>query len=455
MLWKTCGNLLSAGPKWCVESPKMNQWELIKQHLAGRITAEGFENWVRRTAQVGQSGQSLIVGVPSAAAGEWMEKEYGALVQAAISELGLPFRTVRYETTTFDAENGYSADSSLSFTPQHLNPRLSFGSFVVGPSNQFAHAAAFAVSRSPARQYNPLFIYGGTGMGKTHLMQAMGLALSENFRSLRVVYTTSEKFMNQMIQCIKNDRMLQFHNHYRSADVLLIDDIHHIAGKERTQEEFFHTFNELHQNNKQIVVTSDSAPKNTPGLVDRLKSRFEWGLMVDIQPPDLETKMAILQRKSEVEGLAIPEDVMVFIATKTKSNVRELEGALVKLMAFAEVTGEPITLQMANQILRHLSQASDKRITIESIIRLVGEKFGLQPAQLKLKSNERKIAYPRQIAMYLAKELTHSSLPEIGRAFGGKHHTTVLHSVQKIEALRLKDADLNKQLHSLSDSLTA
>jgi len=244
-----------------------------------------------------------------------------------------------------------------------------------------------------------------------------------------------------------------FHRHYRSADVLLVDDIQILGGKERTQEEFFHTFNELFEHQKQIVISSDTPPKSTPGLVERLRSRFEWGLMVDVQPPDLETKMAILDKKAECENVILPEDVRVFIATKTKSNVRELEGALVKLMAYSSVTGTPITLSMAQQILKHLTHGQERRITIESITKAVAERFSMQSSQLKQKSNERKIAYPRQIAMFLAKELTPSSLPEIGRAFSGKHHTTVLHSIQKIDKLRQRDSDLNSLIHSLIDSI--
>jgi chromosomal replication initiator protein len=259
--------------------------------------------------------------------------------------------------------------------------------------------------------------------------------------------------MNEMITSIKLDRMPLFHRHYRTADVLLIDDIHVIAGKERTQEEFFHTFNELYDHQKQIVISSDSAPNQLPGLVERLRSRFEWGLMVDVQAPDLETKMAILDKKAESDGVSLPQDVRIFIATKTKSNVRELEGALTRLIAVSSLTGQPISLAMAQQTLKYLNTSPERKITVESIVRAVAERFSMQPAQLKLKSNTQRIAYPRQVAMYLVKELTHASLPEIGRYFGGKHHTTVLHSVLKIEELRQRDEDLNNMLHSLMDSL--
>jgi chromosomal replication initiator protein len=247
--------------------------------------------------------------------------------------------------------------------------------------------------------------------------------------------------------------MPSFHRHYRSADVLLVDDIQILAGKERTQEEFFHTFNELYDHQKQIVISSDSAPKSTANLTERLRSRFEWGLMVDIQAPDLETKMAILDKKAEMEGIVLPEDVRNYITTKTKSNVRELEGALIKLIAYSSVTGSPITLAMAQQVLKYLIPNLERRITMEAVLRAVADKFQLQPAQLKQKTNARNISYPRQVAMYLIKELTHSSLPEIGRMFGGKHHTTVLHSVQKIDRERQRDTDLNRMIHSITDSI--
>lgn len=347
----------------------------------------------------------------------------------------------------------HTAEPLFEQTVTWLNPRLTFDTYVVGSSNQLAHAAAQAVAKMPSRSYNPLFVYGGVGIGKTHLMHAIGRSLLDNFSGLNVVYTSSERFMNEMITCIKLDRMSFFHRHYRSADVLLIDDIHIIAGKERTQEEFFHTFNELYEHQKQIVISSDSAPSQLSGLVERLRSRFEWGLIVDIQPPDLETKMAILDKRAESEGVFLPQDVRIFIATKTKSNVRELEGALTRLIAVSSVTGQPISLAMAHQTLKHLNASSERRVSVESIVRVVAEHFSMSPAQLKQKSNTHQIAYPRQIAMYLIKELTRSSLPQIGHYFGGKHHTTVLHSIQKIEELRHKDEDLNNLLQSLTDSL--
>lgn len=402
---------------------------------------------------------ALHVIVPNESTKLWLEQEYADRVAQAILELRLGLKQVNYEV---GAATGSRRDEPAMVTPAEaplltittpLNPRFTFDSFVVGSCNQFAHAAAKAVATSPSRSYNPLFLYGGVGMGKTHLLHAIGRGLTENFATLRTLCTTSERFINDMISCMRSGRMSQFHQHYRSADALLVDDIQLLAGKERSQEEFYFTFNELFESQKQIVLSSDTTPKETPGLVERLRSRFEWGLMVDLQPPDLETKMAILDKKAEQEGISLPEEVRIFIATKTKSNVRELEGALVKLVAYSSVTGSPITLSMAQQSLKYLSGTQERRITIDSVIRAVAERFTLQPAQLKQKTNARHIAYPRQVAMYLIKELTDASLPEIGRAFGGKHHTTVLHSTQKIERFRQKDPDLNKLIHSLIDSI--
>ena len=359
-----------------------------------------------------------------------------------------------YEIKSAETKSESADKTELVFQPSvSLNPKFTFENFVVGSCNQFAHAAAHAVATNPARSYNPLFIYGGVGMGKTHLMHAIGRSLVDHHASMKIVYTSSERFMNEMVTCIKSDRMQLFHRYYRSADVLLIDDIQILEGKDGTQEEFFHTFNELFEHQKQIVISSDSPPKSLSGLVERLRSRFEWGLMVDVLPPDLETKMAILDKKAEMDGVMLPEEVRIFIATKTKSNVRELEGALVKLIAYSNMSSTPITLGMAQQLLKHLTPGQEKRVTIESIAKTVADRFSLQVSQLKQKTNEQKIVYPRQIAMHLAKELTSASLPEIGRWFGSKHHTTVLHSIQKIDKLRHRDQDLNNLLHRLVDSI--
>jgi chromosomal replication initiator protein len=438
----------------------MNTWDLIKRQLESRLSSDSFQNWVSKTEFSHIQDNKLCVAVPNAETRDWMDSEYSSLVNSMLREMGLGVSSVVYELSSVAGHNGNGKlpdsllrDDTLDAPRTQLNPRFTFDNWVVGSCNQFAHAAAQSVVASPSRRYNPLFIYSGVGMGKTHLMHAIGRSLMDTHAGMRIIYTSSERFMNEMITCIRTDRMSRFHQFYRSADVLLVDDIHVLGGKERTQEEFFHTFNELYDHQKQIVISSDSQPKDIPNLVERLRSRFEWGLMVDMQPPDLETKMAILDKKAELEGVRLPEDVRIFMATKTKSNVRELEGALVKLIAYSSLTGAPITMQMTQQVLKHLVHAQDKRVSIDSIQKAVAEQFVLKQAQLKEKSNTRAIAYPRQVAMYLVKELTQSSLPEIGRSFGGKHHTTVLHSINKIEKLRQSDPDLNRLLHKLIDSL--
>jgi chromosomal replication initiator protein len=440
----------------------MNTWDLIKIQLKSTLSTDSYQNWVSDTEFSHIQDNKLCVTVPNEETRAWMATEYSGFVNSVIRELGLGLSSVVYELAAArsgKSSNGLAISNSspkediFDGTRTPLNPRFTFDNFVVGSCNQFAHAAAQSVATSPSRRYNPLFIYSGVGMGKTHLMHAVGRALMDNYSGMRIIYTSSERFMNEMITCIRLDRMAQFHTFYRSADVLLVDDIHVLGGKERTQEEFFHTFNDLYEHQKQIVISSDSTPKEIPGLVERLRSRFEWGLMVDMQPPDLETKMAILDKKAETEGIRLPEDVRIFMATKTKSNVRELEGGLVKLMAFSSLTGAPITMQMAQQVLKHLVHTQERRVSIDSIQKVVAEHFVLKQAQLKEKSNTRTIAYPRQIAMYIVKEMTTASLPEIGRAFGGKHHTTVLHSIHKIEKLRQSDQDFNRLIHRLIDSL--
>jgi chromosomal replication initiator protein len=438
----------------------MNAWDSIKQRLAAQLSAESYQNWVATSSLLRAEQNQIWVAVPDEMTKEWMEKEYATKVRTAASDLNLGLDNICYQVNGAKTEPARVVAPSAAFPREvvfqnpdsQLNSKFTFDNFVVGSCNQFAHAAAKAVATMPSRSYNPLFIYGGVGMGKTHLMHAIGRSLVDNFAGMRLAYTSGERFMNEMINCIKLDRLPLFHQHYRNADILLIDDVHFLAGKERTQEEFFHTFNELYDHQKQIVISSDSPPKNIAGLVERVRSRFEWGLIVDIQPPDLETKMAILDKKANAEGIELAADVRIFIATKTKSNVRELEGALIKLIAYSSVTGSPINLAMAQQTLKYLIHPQERKITMELIQRAVAEKFGLQLAQLKQKTNAHNISFPRQVAMYIVKELTSASLPEIGRAFGGKHHTTVLHSVQKIDSLRQKDPDLNRMIHSVIDS---
>jgi chromosomal replication initiator protein len=400
---------------------------------------------------------------------------YREFIEKALESVGLNEYTIEWEIDEH-APTPFEEDQNdpLIFSPQAaaqlrmpahasfvdlepvedtLNPKYTFEKFVVGSCNQFAHAAAKATAETPGTTYNPLFIYGGVGLGKTHLMHAIGQSIKTRSPQMRVAYITSERFMNELINAIRFNKTPGFRDKYRSIDVLLMDDVQFMAGKERTQEEFFHTFNDLHESMKQIVISSDCPPKEIPGLVERLRSRFEWGLMADIQPPDLETKMAILQKKAELDGIELPNEVCAFVANQTKSNVRELEGALLKLSAFSELTRTPITVQMAKNVLRHLFDRVEKRITIETIQKSVADKFGVRVAQLKEKSNRKDIVLPRQVAMFLCKELTQASLPEIGRAFGGKHHTTVIHSVNKIQNDRQSDPELNKLINTLLDTL--
>jgi chromosomal replication initiator protein len=336
-----------------------------------------------------------------------------------------------------------------------LNPRYTFDAFVIGSGNQFAHAACQAVAERPSKAYNPLFLYGGVGMGKTHLMQAIGHEIKRRSPQAAICYVSSEKFTNEMINSLRYDKMISFRDKFRTMDVLLIDDIQFLAQKERTQEEFFHTFNALHESMKQIVIASDRPPKELAEFEDRLRSRFEWGLIADIQPPDLETKVAILQKKAEQERVTLPTDVALFIASNIRSNVRELEGALIRLVAHSSLIGAEITLPYTQHVLKNFIDSQARKVTIESIQKAVAEQFGLRLVEIKAKNNSRSIVYPRQIAMYLAKHLTEASLPEIGRQFGGKHHTTVLHSVDKIEEARKNDKDLNRLLNKLTEQLGA
>lgn len=335
-----------------------------------------------------------------------------------------------------------------------LNPKYTFEKFVVGSCNQFAHAASLGAAEAPGTTYNPLFIYGGTGLGKTHLMHAIGHSIKQKNRHLRVSYITSEKFMNELINAIRYDKTPSFREKYRSIDVLLMDDVQFFAGKERTQEEFFHTFNALHNSQKQIVITSDCPPREIPTLEERLHSRFEWGLIADIEPPDLETKVAILKRKADMDGIELQDEIAIFIASKIKSNVRELEGSLVRLVAIASLRGVPISKMLAQDALKNIIDSErPEGLTMDRIARAVASHYRLSVEEMKSKSNSRAIAFPRQVAMYLCKRLTKHSYPEIGREFGGKHHTTVMHSFEKIEAMAREDRIFHKTVSDFIDNL--
>ncbi|OLB36516.1 MAG: hypothetical protein AUI04_18745 [Candidatus Rokubacteria bacterium 13_2_20CM_2_64_8] len=330
-----------------------------------------------------------------------------------------------------------------------MNPRYTFDSFVVGSSNQFAQAASQAVAELPSRAYNPLFIYGGVGLGKTHLLHAVGHQTSRLFPAMAVAYLSSERFTNELINAIRYDRTAEFRARYRNIDLLLIDDIQFISGKERTQEEFFHTFNDLYESRKQIIVSSDCSPKDIPEIEERLRSRFEWGLIADIQPPDFETRVAILRKKAALERVLLEDDVAFLIAGRIKSNIRELEGSLTRMIAFCALTGREMSVELAQEVLADLWGEDEKVITIDQVQRKVSDFFGVKVSDLKAKNRTKAVAFPRQVAMYLARQLTHASLAEVGRAFGGKDHTTVLHAVDKIQSLVQEDPKLKKTIEGL------
>jgi chromosomal replication initiator protein len=454
-----------------------NPWVRILDALEKKINRHSYDTWLKPTRYSHVSNGILFVRVPTPEFSQVGDK-YADLIQEAIDNLGLDYKDVKFVTSEDDPSNtpirhngGLSMHSpggpTLPGAPHatqarfdwdsaaQLNPRYTFDAFVIGSGNQFAHAACQAVSERPSKAYNPLFLYGGVGMGKTHLMQAIGHEVKRRSPQAAICYASSEKFTNEMINSLRYDKMISFRDKFRNVDVLLVDDIQFLAQKERTQEEFFHTFNALHESMKQIVIASDRPPKELAEFEDRLRSRFEWGLIADIQPPDLETKVAILQKKAEQEKVTIPTDVALFIASNIRSNVRELEGALIRLVAHSSLIGAEITLPYTQQVLKNFIDSQARKVTIESIQKAVAEQFGLRLVEIKAKNNSRSIVYPRQIAMYLAKHLTEASLPEIGRQFGGKHHTTVLHSVDKIEGVRKGDKDLNRLLNKLTEQLSA
>jgi len=434
----------------------MNPWEQIREHLQTSVSPQHYSTWVEPARFSHVEEDVLFVRVPNKTFQDFYAKNFEMVLQQALKALPLGIERIEFlESPAASAPKkarGAQAEFDFDSPIAQLNPRYQFNAFVVGPSNQFAHAAADAVARNPSKAYNPLFIYGGTGMGKTHLLQAIGHAVVAE-RRLRLCYVTANQFVHEMINSIRYDRMISFHDRYRNLDVLLVDDVHFVSGKDRTQEEFFHTFNALYEGQRQIVFTSDRPPKEIPALEERLRSRFEWGLMADLQPPDLETKVAILIRKAEQQGVQLADDVALLIATKMRGNVRELEGALTRLIAYSSLTGAEINVGTAQQVLKGTLASQERQVNIEAIQQVVAEEFRLRLADLKVRNNSRKVVYPRQLAMFLCRELIGASLPEIGRAFGGKHHTTVLHSVGKIQERKTTDKELNRLLHRLRDLL--
>lgn len=446
---------------------QLNQlWEKTLNIIKSEMSEVSFNTWIKSCEPLSISSDSIKLGVPNEFTKDILEQRYKDLVANAIKLISSKKYNIEFLIES-DTSELHSEDTTLRHNKKNsavvvndlmlatLNPKYTFDSFVIGNSNRFAHAASLAVAESPAKAYNPLFIYGGVGLGKTHLMHAIGHYILQNNSKSKVVYVSSEKFTNELINAIKDDKNEEFRNKYRNIDVLLIDDIQFIAGKERTQEEFFHTFNALHEASKQIILSSDRPPKEIPTLEDRLRSRFEWGLIADIQAPDFETRMAILKKKADVENLNVANEVMVYIATKIKSNIRELEGALIRIVAYSSLTGRDITVDLATEALKDIiSNKQSKNITIETIQDVVSSYYNLRVEDLKSQRRTRNIAYPRQIAMYLSRKLTDLSLPKIGEEFGGRDHTTVIHAYEKISGGLKNDESTQNTINDLTKKLT-
>lgn len=465
-------------------SVESNVWGRILHSLEGKLNQQALETWFRpiQFERIDSSQQIIHLRAPNQIVKDWVVRNYAQALDESLNELRLGGYSVGWvigkvpdwnpepvapegEQPKADVNAEVATEPSVEVAPPinisspalsepSLSSKYTYESFVVGSCNQFAHAASLAVAEAPGRTYNPLYLYGGVGLGKTHLMHACGHAIKSRNQHLKLCYISSERFMNDLINAIRYDKTQSFREKYRSVDVLLIDDVQFMAGKERTQEEFFHTFNALYDQQKQIVISSDCPPREIPTLEERLHSRFEWGLIADIEPPDLETKIAILKRKGDQIGVSIPDDVAMFIAARVKSNIRELEGSLVRLIAISSLRGEPISKTLAQDAIRNIAKEEEPGvITIQQIQKLVASTYKLTIEELVSKNNARNISHPRQVAMYLCKHLTKHSYPEIGRAFGGKHHTTVMHSVEKIETLVVTDSTLQRLITELSESL--
>jgi chromosomal replication initiator protein len=422
--------------------------------LQGKIDKSSYETWFEPTSYIGQETNSLYIKVPNSYFKDWLSYHYSSTINSCSQKLYGKVFNIKFifdeDSSAFMRRSPQERKSKRgTLLNPNLNPNYTFENFVVGSCNEFAHAASTAVTKNPAKSYNPLYIYGGAGLGKTHLMNAIGHFIVLNNSGSKVLYITTEQFMNDLINHLQYGKILSFRQKYRNVDVLLMDDIHYLAGKERTKEEFFHTFNHLYDGQKQIVISSDCPPKEIPHLEERFRSRFEWGLIADLKPPDIETRIAILKKKSDLEGIDLPESVALYIADKVHSNIRVLEGYLRRVIAFSSLKGEKIDLDLTKEALRSLLDSSSTAVTIEKIQKIVCHQFKIKPSQLKSKNNSPKFAFPRQIAMYLCKGLTKASLPEIGKKFGGKHHTTVIHSIRKIEKMHNEDSEFNKELNNL------
>lgn len=437
-------------------------WQATLSELEKKISRPSFETWLKTTRPVSLHNDLLLVSVPNDFTKDWLISHYMKVINETLQNVSGNSYQVRFIAPRLDEITDEDNSEDIAPLPQHkeqaafftsswLNPKYTFETFVIGGSNRFAHAASLAVSEAPARAYNPLFIYGGVGLGKTHLMHAIGHHVLELFAASRVMYISSEKFTNEFINSIRYNKTVEFRNKYRNIDVLLIDDIQFLAGKEQTQEEFFHTFNALHENNKQIIISSDRPPKEIPTLEDRLRSRFEWGLITDIQPPDLETRIAILRKKAAQEKVTVPSDVILYIANNIFNNIRELEGALISVIACSSLTNRSIDLSLTEETLKNIIAGQEKplMITIEHIQKETAQHFALKPEDLKAKKRSKNVALPRQVAMYLARELTDASLPRIGLEFGGRDHTTVMHAHRKVTM----DIQQNRQLKTMIEQI--
>jgi len=449
-MWKKCGKIMPFDAA--------NLWDKILEYTKQEIGEQAFENWLTQAKLASITEDSLVIQVPSNFFKDWIYDHYRDILNIAILKTLGKVLPVTFEIKEAELQKqAASANQAQAVPPEkppqkkpfYLNPKYTFEGFVVGSSNRFAHAATLAIAEAPAKAYNPLFIYGGVGLGKTHLMQAACHYISEMHRNLKLFYTTSESFTNELISAIQNRTTQKFREKYRSVDVLLIDDIHFIAGKEATQEEFFHTFNALYDAHKQIVLSSDRVPKTIPGLEERLISRFEWGLVTDVQLPDFETRIAILKKKAERNGSKLPDDILYFIAENIKTNIRELEGVLIKLIAYSALENKKITMELTKNILKDACSEGSKKITMELIQKKVAEYFDIKISDMKTKKRTRQVAYPRHVAMYLAREMTDLTLPEIGEYFGGRDHSTVIHAYDKVEADLKKNQSVKNLIQKL------
>ncbi len=433
-------------------------WDRLLSALEGKIPASSLESWLVSCRLAAVDSDHLRVAAPNKYTRDWLAQHHTEALEAAAREVlgGNPRVSIEIDRDASITPPSSRAprDAPAPSPPTGLSSRYTFDSFVVGNSNQFAQAACQAVAELPSTAYNPLFIYGGVGLGKTHLLHAVGHQIGRLYPSLRLLYLSTERFTNELINAIRYDRTAEFRGKYRNIDLLLIDDIQFISGKERTQEEFFHTFNDLYEAHKQIVVSSDSAPKEIPDIEERLRSRFEWGLIADLQPPDFETRVAILKKKAGIARVRLPDDVAYLIARRIKANIREIEGSLTRMIAFCSLSGRELNLDLAQEVLSELWGEEEKIITIEHIQRKAAEFFSVKLSDMRAKNRTKAVAFPRQITMYLARQLTHASLAEVGRAFGGKDHTTVLHAVEKVQALLQEDPKFKKTLDTLTQSIT-